>query len=215
MNIFQILFILLSVTATVTNLVFILKEKKLGRQISKGFIVGMLIFYVICSKENNIFLYISLFASLAGDILLLFKDKKLYFILGASFFALAQIFYFIVTTKVLPTNFNWCYYGIVILLGYLVVEFIRKLLKKSFGKYAIPASIYFYTVGAVILNLLCGTLFNFNLISFVALIGSMCFLASDILLSINRFVKKIKYGEFLIILLYALAQILIIIPLAL
>ena len=211
MNIFQILCILLFVTVTVTNIVFIIKKQKLGRQITKGFITGSLLLYLICSKEKDLILYFGLIASLAGDILLLFKEKKLFFTLGASCFALTHISYFIVTTKVLPTSFNWCYYGIVILLGYLVVEFLRKILTKSFGKYAIPASIYFYILSAVILNLLCGTLFNFNIIILILLIGSLCFIGSDIILSINFLVKKIKNGDILVLLLYALAQFLIIV----
>ena len=212
MNIFQIICLLLSIAAAITHLVFIYKNHKLGRQISKGFITGILLLYIVFSKEKSVFLYFGLIASFVGDILLLFKEKKIFFIFGAIAFSLAHISYFIVTTKVLPANFNWCYYGIVLLLGYLVVEFIRKYLKKSFGKLSIPAAIYFYLVGTVILNLLCGTLFNFSIVSFVALIGSLCFIASDIILSINYFIKKIKYGEFIIMLLYSLAQVLIVVP---
>lgn len=209
MNIIKTILICLYLGIVVSNLVFIINDMQKARKISKCFIVLTLLITLIFSKQNILFLYLGLFFSLIGDFILLSKEKKLYFIIGASFFALAHISYFCLTTKLLPSTFNFCYYGIVILLGYLVIEALNEILKKYLKNISVFASIYFYLEIAIIINSICGALFNYSIASLFILVGALCFLASDIFLMISYFIKKTKYKEFIVMLLYSLAQLLI------
>ena len=153
MNIFQILGVILFVGASVTHLVFAFLEKELGRKISKGFIVFTLLLFALISKTNDWLIYLGLSLALCGDILLLVKSKRIYFILGACCFSITHIMNFILVSRYLPERFNWLYFGIVILVGYLAVELIRPLIKNKMKKMSYPCLSYLYIVFALIINI--------------------------------------------------------------
>ena len=215
MNIFQILGVILFVGASVTHLVFVFLEKELGRKISKGFIVFTLLLFALISKTNDWLIYLGLSLALCGDILLLVKSKRIYFILGACCFSITHIMNFILVSRYLPERFNWLYFGIVILVGYLAVELIRPLIKNKMKKMSYPCLSYLYIVFALIINITIAFVATHNIMFLLMLFGGLCFFASDVILTIYTFVKKIKKGNFILMLLYVFGQALIYIPLIL
>ena len=213
MNIFQILCVILFVGASATHLVFAFLEKELGRKISKGFIVLTLLVFALASKCNSWLIYLGLVFALIGDILLIFESRKIYFIVGACCFSITHILNFILVSKYLPERFNWLYFGIVILVGYLVVELVRPIIKNKMKKMAYPALAYLYIVLALIINIAIALISTHNYAFLIMLFGGAFFFTSDIILTIHTFVKQIKKGNFILMLFYVLGQSLIYIPL--
>lgn len=213
MNIFQILCILLFIGASVTHLVFVFLDKEKQRMITKGFIVFALLIFALASKSREPLIYIGMCFSLFGDLLLLIKSKKIYFVIGACGFSITHILNFILVSRFLPERLNWLYFAIVLLVGYLLVELIRPLIKKTMKKMSYPCLAYLYIVFALIINVLIAFIATHNYLFLIMLLGGMCFLTSDILLTIYTFVKKFKHGNFILMLFYCFGQSLIYIPL--
>lgn len=213
MNIFQIICTILFVASSITHLVFILLNKEKARMITKGLIVFTLILFALASKTNNALIYIGLCCSLFGDLLLLLKSKRIYFVIGACGFSITHILNFILVSRYLPERLNWMYFAIVLLVGYLLVESIRPLIKKTMKKMSYPCLAYLCIVFALIVNILIAFIGTHNYLFLIMLLGGMCFLTSDIILTINTFVKNIKHGNFILMLFYCLGQSLIYIPL--
>ncbi len=216
MDIFQILVLILLVACSVTHLVFVFIEKETGRIITKGLIIGSLLLFALVSKVSDILIYLGLFASLVGDMLLLMKKRKLFFIVGATSFSLTHIINFIVLFRYLPNRIsNWMYVVILVLLGYLLVESFRPLLKKKLGKLSYACLAYLCIVFILMINSFIITLTSFNVNFLLISVGYALFLASDDILTINMFIKPIKKGNFILMVLYILAQSFIYIPLIL
>ena len=216
MDIFQILVLILLVACSVTHLVFVFIEKETGRIITKGLIIGSLLLFALVSKVSDILIYLGLFASLVGDMLLLMKKRKLFFIVGATSFSLTHIINFIVLFRYLPNRIsNWMYVVILVLLGYLLVESFRPLLKKKLDKLSYACLAYLCIVFILMINSFIITLTSFNVNFLFISVGYALFLASDDILTINMFIKPIKKGNFILMVLYILAQSFIYIPLIL
>lgn len=213
MNIFQIICTILFIGVSITHLVFIFLDKEKARMITKGFIVFTLILFALASSNIEPLIYIGLCCSLFGDLLLLLKSKKIYFVIGACGFSITHIINFILVSRYLPERLNWLYFAIVLLAGYLIVELIRPLIKKTMKKMSYPSLAYLYIVFALIVNIFIAFISTHNYLFLIMLFGGMCFLTSDILLTIYTFVKKFKYGNFILMLFYCLGQSLIYIPL--
>ncbi len=216
MDIFQILVLILLVACSVTHLVFVFIEKEMGRIITKGLIIGSLLLFALVSKVSDILIYLGLFASLVGDMLLLMKKRKLFFIVGATSFSLTHIINFIVLFRYLPNRIsNWMYVVILLLLAYLLVESFRPLLKKKLGKLSYVCLAYLCIVFILLVNSTIITLTSFDINFLFISVGYALFLASDDILTINMFIKPIKKGNFILMVLYILAQSFIYIPLIL
>lgn len=141
--------------------------------------------------------------SMLGDIMLMLPTDK--FLHGLASFLLAHIFYIIafVSDSAFPVNYLYLIPGLI-----LVVIVLRVVLPRVAGK-TVPVVIY-----SIVLLLLLwqstGRLeLSFNHSSLVALIGSILFISSDLILVINRFVKKLKNGQLFILSTYYMAQLFI------
>lgn len=216
MNIFQIIALLITIACANTHLVFVYYEMERERKITKGLIVGMLFLFAFVSKVTNPLIYIGLIFSLAADILILFKKRNLFFIASASCFSVTHILNFILVWSLLPNTLsNWMYLTIALLAGYLLVEAFKPLAKPKIKKMSYPALSYLYIVFALFINIFILVTKNPNINTWLMLLGSMCFLASDNILTINKYVKPIWKANFLLMVLYAFGQILIFVPLIL
>ena len=212
MNLLQILCLMLFVAVSITHLVFVFLEKEKGRMISKGLIVFSLIIFALVSKVKDPLIYLGLIFSLCGDMLLLLKSRKIFFVLGACCFSLTHLMNFIITSRYLPDRLNWMYFVLVILVGYLLIEFVRPFIKKTMKKMSYPSLAYLYFVLALIINTTIVFITTHNPYFLVMMIGGLCFLTSDIILTIYRFVNKFKKGNFVLMIFYILGQSLIYIP---
>lgn len=216
MNIFQIIITILFVSVSITHLVFVYLEKETGRVITKGFILGLLLLFALAGKVKEPLIYLGMSLSLLGDMLLLMKKRKYFFIIGASSFSLTHIVNFIVLFRYLPNRLsNWMYVVILLLAGYLLVEAFKPLLSKKMGKLSYACLAYLCVVFILMINSAIITISGFNTNFLLITLGYAFFLASDNVLTINTFIKPIKKGHFILMLLYILGQSLIYIPLVL
>ena len=180
MNILQILSLILIISVSITHLVFLYLEKELGRTITKGLIVGTIILFAISSKINEPLIYLGLCASLFGDLFLLLKQRRIYFIIGAVLFSITHLLNFVIFFRFLSINLsNWIYPCLYILVGYLLVESFRPLVKEKVGKLSYACIAYLYIVFALVVNSFILLISNFNINLILILIGYGCFLTSD------------------------------------
>lgn len=215
MNVLSIIFLVLFFAAAGVHLAFCFLENEKIRKITKCTIMAMALLLIIAMEERNPFFYIAIIFALAGDALLLFKDNKKLFIGGSVAFFLVHLSYIVLMSNKMPAYLNWCFYGILIGVGYLTVSSVVPYSKKVLKKWAIPNAIYMYTILCEIVMSIFLIIANPSFASVIVLIGVLLFATSDVFLTYTVFTKPVKRQHFYIMLLYSLGQIAILLGLAL
>lgn len=215
MNIYQIIGLIAVSAITITHLIFLLLNKEKQAVFTKSFVITSVIIFAIISKETNPLIYISLVLVLVSDLLMTVYKNNIFFVIGISSLLIANILSFIITSSNLPSRFNLCYFGIIIFMGYLLVESFRPLAKKKMKKFSYLCLTHLYSIIALFVNTFILTVSSFNIYYLLILSGSLLLLTSANLLVVNRMVKKIKKAEFIISLFGMVGQILIFISLIL
>ncbi len=168
----------------------------------------------ITSRNNLFFLLIAaLFFSLVGDTFLLFEKQAPYwFILGLIGFLLAHIFYILLFIGIKKQNqpekkINIFFSLLVIV--YSVCLFL--LLWPSLASLKIPVMIYTTVLSLMVITSFHAFDFAKQLSGKLCMSGALLFLISDSLLAINKFYQSFTAANILIMLSYALAQLLIVV----
>ena len=154
---------------------------------------------------------LALVFSLFGDIFLLLPDH--FFIFGLGAFLFAHISYIIGFSPQSPAaNLPFMILGVLILsVGSLLYNTVRKAiesnpdharLKTPVLIYSIALSMMFFSAALTLAEAEWGAP-----AAVLAAVGGMLFFSSDSLLSYNRFVRPVPYGQFLVRILYHLGQI--------
>ena len=183
--------IIILIIVTILSLIFgsivsyatIIKNRKLYSILKAFPLLFLIIGFVICYPTKPI-LYLALIFALSGDILLIFKKSKLFYIGAVSFFISHLLF-------------------IVLVLSFGITKF-KKLKANAF-----LTPIYFS--GLIInfyLAINCLILIK-DLAFIICIIGYLFFILSDAFIAIQKFIKTYKYHDFYIISTYYIAQILI------
>jgi alkenylglycerophosphocholine/alkenylglycerophosphoethanolamine hydrolase len=161
---------------------------------------------------------IGLLFSLAGDIALLFIDR--FFILGLVAFLLGHIAYLIGFNTPLPQTTSAWSFLLAIVIGLGSVRVLRRIAgsmrTKGQTRLVIPVLIYGTVITLMLLAAML-TLFRLDWEATAAVLvslGAALFYFSDILLAWHRFVAPIKNGRMLNIGMYHLAQIAIVVGVA-
>ncbi len=183
------------------------------RIFSKTLLMPILILYYIFSSKNIIFtIIIALFMSFLGDTFLLFENKKTFFKLGLFSFLLSHIFYlltFLITSNFLKDKVP--FYIFIFFIPYLLygLFFYRSLFPEI---EEVKREILMYIIVIILMSFF--TIPRFYIFSLknslLVFIGSILFIISDSLLSLQIFKEKIKKNSILIMLNYGLAQFLIV-----
>ncbi len=174
----------------------------------------LLVYFWVKSRNLSSTKYLIIFAlvfSWLGDIFLLFeKQNPRLFIFGLGAFFLAHFCYIVYfhqirrqngvsfSPKILPTL------GVLI---YVVSLFI--LLAPNLKNLQIPVFIYALTLAAMLLMSIHAFDFKKHDFAKICVAGTMIFVVSDSLLSINRFYQPFEFASILIMLTYGVAQFLI------
>ncbi len=152
-------------------------------------------------NEVEYFVFLGLILSLLGDIALLFKK---HFYLGLIFFLLAHLLYFL-GFYIYAVKINF-----ILLIPFLIYSFIFFFtlnLRDIKQKFAVVLYILAISLmGFSALNLFIS---EFGVATLLLFCGSILFIFSDSILSLNKFKKKFKIAELLILSSYYLAQTLI------
>ena len=177
----------------------------------KPFLVPSLLFLFIGNSSffSNTKLLFALFFSTLGDIFLM-GEGSLFFLLGLSSFLIAHLVYIAL--------FYYLYKPIKINVGaiisLLVLIIFESLLLSFLWPYLGSLSIPVFAYATVLLLMFWFSLFavvgNGELTSGFIVIGALCFVCSDSLLSIRLFVREFEKAHFLVMSSYLVAQYLIV-----
>lgn len=211
----QSFFILFFLIVSVGDLIAIAVESNQLQLICKPLILLSLIGYYLASVENRSLIFIrALFFSWAGDVLLLFTHREIFFITGLIAFLISH-FLFIqvyrqhrdahVEKELLGSQKARFAFPIILTATGLVV-----ILYRSLGPLKIPVMVYALVLCVMVLT----ALFRYgrtNSQSFWSVFsGAILFMASDSLLALNKFLNPIAGASFMIMLTYIAAQYLIV-----
>ena len=162
---------------------------------------------------------IGLLFSLAGDISLMFIDR--FFIIGLVAFLLGHVAYLIGFNIPLPLTTTFWSIGLAFVIGLGSVRVLRRIVgslrAKGQNRLVVPVIIYGVVITLMLLAAML-TLFRLDWDATAALLvsfGAALFYFSDITLAWHRFVNPIKNGRMLNIGMYHIAQIMIVLGVAL
>jgi uncharacterized membrane protein YhhN len=198
--------------ALILNIIAEARDIQVLRWYTKPLLIPLLIaYYVIQSREADLFIVFALISAFAGDILLLFSENKIMLKLGLLSFLISHILFscFILSSigwlNDIPLKY-WLFILPYLGVGVIVFLFLRKSLENMKFLAAI------YILGLISMAFFC-TL-RISVFSGPALwypiIGSVFFISSDFILSYDLFKKKLKWGGVYIMLSYIIAEVLLV-----
>lgn len=173
------------------------------------------IYYLSHAEFRSTAVWLAIFCSLAGDVLLMFEagDPK-FFMMGLAAFLMAHIFYILSYRQHQDKSLEKSLKGIqkirfsfpIVLAGTGLII----VLYPSLGALKIPVVVYALVLIIMVLN----SVFRYGRTSNVSFglvfLGSILFMFSDSMLAINKFFKPVPSAGFWIMSTYILAQFLII-----
>ncbi len=205
------IWVLAFLAALLADIAGILAGNEWVQWISKPLILPFLFGYFY-SEINTVspplkkWIYLALFFSWAGDVLLMFQGMKaLFFLLGLSAFLLAHIFYilffhFVRIREKIAGN-GW--YLLFILIYYSIL--MRKL-SPYLGELTIPVRVYGLVISIMLLMAMHMRTLPVKKAGWSMLAGAAFFVISDSVLAINKFYQAFEGSGAVIMLTYGAAQ---------
>jgi len=196
----------ISVAALVSAVLCILgkyKERPNLIYVFKPLTTALIIVVAVLSGTNNVSVYLyviigALFFSLLGDIFLMLDDSK--FLYGLISFLTAHIL-FLVAFLFKGVFFTWW----IVLIAVLIGGTLYMILYPSLGKMKIPVLIYVTIIFAMTWAAWENQIQINNQGTLLAALGTLFFVVSDSNLAFNKFVKKYKPAEFIVLSTYFLS----------
>lgn len=186
-------------------------NNELLQWISKPLILPFLFLYFYteirnCSSPFIKWMYIALFFSWCGDVLLMFQVKnELFFILGLSAFLLAHIFYilffhFIRLKEKIPFN---SIFLLVVIVYYVIL---MSWLSPYLGALTLPVRVYGIVISLMGMMAMHMTGLQQKKAGWSMLAGAVLFVLSDSVLAVNKFYQSFEAAGIVIMLTYGAAQ---------
>lgn len=205
------------ILAVVDWIAIALRWKKIEYFAKPGVIVALVAWLISNGgfEGRLIFFIFGLTFSMAGDIALMLPKGS--FIAGLIFFLIAHIFYILGFNVTIP-EFSIAAFFVLLLISMNAYEISRRIIKACVeqGRKNLRVPIIFYTVVislmvfSALLTLIRPNSEWIPLASLLVSLGAISFFVSDSLLTWNRFVTPIKFGDLFVIITYHVAQITII-----
>lgn len=200
------IFLSLYIALCTTHLVFCYQKKEKPRILTKPLLLLTLGICMCFYVTDYPLIFIACFLACIGDILLIFDRRKLFFLIGAMFFASSHVVNIITQIQIIGLELSWWHYLLIYLptpiaglVGYFFIE------KKPFSLFKYAFSLLHLTnVIFSIISLCTGHIAS----GMMVLFGYLCCIASDIIL--DKMVSKIEKLDhnFYIMLLYLVGQLL-------
>lgn len=199
MDKFSVVFWILFGVYSLIHIIICYFEKETLRKITKCFILPLLIMYIAVEHCDKPFVYLAAIFGFLGDLLLIFKKKKIAFMVGAASFALGHIFY-ILQMYTEYAHFEYWHliiFGLIILLLLIIGEQLFRQKMKDWTP-----------VGVCYFSFLLSCLFVAGLTrEKLIIIGVFIFVVSDTIITIVNFINTgIKRKEVYVMSTYILAQ---------
>lgn len=216
----NILIILAFIFAGLESLALYKGIRKLEFVVKPGVVICLFIWLTATAGLQGALLWfgIGLLFSLAGDISLMFIDR--FFIVGLVAFLLGHVAYLIGFNTPLPQTTTIWSIGFALMIGLGSVRVLRRIVgslrEKGQNRLVMPVIIYGVVITLMLLAAML-TLFRLEWDATAALLvsfGAAMFYFSDITLAWHRFVNPIKNGRMLNIGMYHIAQIMIVLGVA-
>jgi uncharacterized membrane protein YhhN len=161
------------------------------------------------SKQLFRWLLGALICSWLGDVLLMWDNGALSFLLGMAAFFAAQLAYVVVflssathaASQSQPTQKHWWSFPLL-----LIAVGIYLYLYPHLDEMRWPVLVYILAISSMILSALHRLSHKKSVGGWLVFVGALCFMLSDSLLAINKFVSPIPQAGFLVMLSYLLAQ---------
>lgn len=211
LNIASYVFLILFGLASIIQMIFAISEKENYRRIEKPFCLLFLGMFALVSFPSHPLIYAGAFLGMVGDILVLFKDNRI-FALGALSFFLGHLCYAIEIINVFLKS-NIPYQNIIIICGCFVIFFIgifvlaNRFIEKKWER--VGASIYYASLFTM-LPLIITCYFLVGSFSYLLVIGIVFFIISDIIILFTKYVRKFKKYDVAIMGTYLIAQLFLI-----
>jgi uncharacterized membrane protein YhhN len=173
------------------------------------------IYYFFHAEFRSTAVWLAIFFSLAGDVLLMFEDgDPKFFMMGLAAFLIAHIFYILSYRQHQDRSMETSLKGIqkirfsfpIVLAGTGLIV----VLYPSLGSLKIPVVVYAVVLIVMVLNSVFRYGRTSNLSFGLVFLGSILFMFSDSVLAINKFSKAVAAAGVWIMSTYILAQFLII-----
>ena len=191
----------------------LLKKHRPLEYLSKPAVMTVLFIWLWTStglEGASLWFGLGILFSLAGDVILMLAPVRL-FLAGLIAFLLAHVAYFL-GLNIPPAPFNMLTVGIAVLIILAALPLIRRILQslvhKGLRRLVEPVR-YYATVIALMLFSALMTLFRTDWLSTPAYLvsaGAVLFVASDLILAWNKFVRPIRQGRLVLMITYHLGQ---------
>ncbi|WP_126993440.1 lysoplasmalogenase [Thermosipho globiformans] len=196
-------FVLTLIVFIFSVLTIFFKKKSKSKVIFKVLTTFTILLIALLNSSGVEFLVVAgLFFGMLGDFLLEFEDKFLH---GMVLFLLGHIFY--------SLSF-FMKFGVPNILVFFIVLFILLILYfvilfKKAKDFKIPILVYTIAIGIMLSFTFSPAFKNIYYLRFMLPLAGGLFVFSDFLIAIEKFVRKIKYSEIIILGTYFLAQLII------
>jgi len=208
------IWIVLFASVLLVDLVAVYSNNESLRFITKPLLVPLLAIYLLRQTNSvtsslKVWVFLALFFSWVGDILLLFEEKgPNFFLLGLSAFLLAQVFYIVFFHNIRMREYirgN----ALLLLLVIVYYSILISVLSPYLGNMKLPVRIYGVVLSFMLMLAMHTMLGKNKKAALWMMIGAILFVASDSFLAFNKFFAPFDNAGLIIMLTYGLAQLFI------
>ena len=182
--------------------------------ITKPLLMPLLAIYLLLQTSSatsglKAWIFLALFFSWVGDILLLFDERgPNFFLFGLSAFLVAQVFYIVFFHNIRMREYirgN----ALLLLLVIVYYSILISVLSPYLGNMKLPVRIYGVVLSFMVMLALHTTLGKNKKAALWMTMGAILFVASDSTLAVNKFFSSFDYAGLIVMLTYGLAQLFI------
>src|SRR6476620_3658372 len=182
--------------------------------ISKHLLMPLLAIYLLLQTSSatsglKAWIFLALFFSWVGDILLLFDERgPNFFLFGLSAFLVAQVFYIVFFHNIRMREYirgN----ALLLLLVIVYYSILVSVLSPYLGNMRLPVRIYGVVLSFMVMLAMHTMLGKNKKAALWMMMGAILFVTSDSLLASNKFFSSFNYAGLIIMLTYGLAQLFI------
>jgi len=208
------IWIILFVLVLLIDLVAVYLNNEPLQFITKPLLMPLLAIYLLLQTSSatsglKAWIFLALFFSWVGDILLLFDERgPNFFLFGLSAFLVAQVFYIVFFHNIRMREYirgN----ALLLLLVIVYYSILISVLSPYLGNMKLPVRIYGVVLSFMVMLALHTTLGKNKKAALWMTMGAILFVASDSILAVNKFFSSFDYAGLIVMLTYGLAQLFI------
>jgi len=208
------IWIVLFALVLLIDLVAVYSNNESLRFITKPLLMPLLAIYLLVQTRSatsslKVWIFLALFFSWVGDIMLLFEESgSNFFLFGLSAFLVAQVFYIVFFHNIRMKEYirgN----ALLLLLVIVYYSILMSVLSPYLGNMKLPVRIYGVVLSFMLMLAMHTMLGKHKKAAAWLMTGAILFVSSDSLLAFNKFFSAFNYAGLIIMLTYGVAQLLI------